>query len=120
MFDLQELPNDVQALIWEYAFDIAYEQKKTFRRLDKERDNCGRLMIRIAETADNFCSYMRRVKLYETGRLKSQPWPLYKPEYRRCNTCGCNSIHVNEPKWKTKCYECYRSRHGILGASRCF
>lgn len=111
MFNLEKLPNDAQALIWEYAVDIAGEQRDTFRRLREERDNCGRLMCRVAAKAYDFCNYMDDLKRYETGSKKKQPWPLYKPKYRPCNMCGENVIHVNEPTWKTKCYRCYRIWH---------
>ena len=118
MLNIENLPNDVQALIWEYAVDIAAEQRDSFRRNGRpktewkrhmeERDNRNRLLRNVSRKAYDFCAYMDDVKRYETGRSKYQPWPYYKPKYRRCIACGNNAIHVTEPTWKTNCYECYR------------
>lgn len=102
MLNIEDLPTEIQLMIWRYAHKIAYTERNLADDADDEK------AYRCAKKAGDYCLYMRDVNEYDLGLTKYKPWPHYLPTCRKCKTCKHLSIPKSDPAWKTQCIECYK------------
>ncbi len=114
MFDIEQLPNEIQLMIWTYAQKAAKSWGDDLNRLNDFTlsDRYGIHLYRIQQKATDYIIYMKRVKQYELGINKNKPWPHYLPQCRPCTNCGNRTILKTEPSWKRQCLDCFKhSKH---------
>ena len=95
MFDIEQLPNEIQLMIWTYAQKAAHDWADDLGLGLDDHDlkynyiqppylnNLTPLalyrLVRIQRFTTDYIIYMKRVKRYELGINKNKPWPHYPP-----------------------------------------
>mgnify|MGYP006168166081 CR=1 FL=1 len=128
MLVIEELPNEVQHLIWSHARRASKEWSNDIMRLNDDSDSHHYFgeeffdeldrMTRKQSKSLHYIMYMMRVKEYELGSRKSKPPRHYLPLCRECKTCGDLRVPKEAPSWKTQCIECYKHTKYPFGVEK--
>ena len=130
-FTIEDLPLEIQKKIWDEATCVARDCRNEITHLqrDNRKSTCPwkkeiakelKIIERKCEKGKHYCDYMHYLTQYKLGECEKEPWPYYKPKYRKCKSCGDMAIHVEEPHWKKICIDCYKDKnHPQLANLRC-
>ena len=111
MLNIEELPSEIQLMIWTNARLSAKDWENDLEDMPLHRWESYTELLRMdrkqRKTLD-YILYMKRVKEFELGLRKKKPHPHYLPTCRKCKSCGDLTIPKSEPSWKTQCIECFK------------